>query len=331
MSDSQLTLGAAAPGLPAELMQDFQNFTPEEMQLLVKSVQLAQQAFSLTSKWIESMRALRNKLHERNGGFPPGSGWDLVCSKVYRLPRNNANAMIRGWEAIFLENPRALKEPMAFLGDPAPTFFREVGNVPDKLRPKMVEALSSGEIPTTTTGVQAYRKVLKSEAGKVRLLASAPPKAAAAPKLPTRQNSGTVGNTRSWSIAKWTASGTPQGERMGKELAYLAATDARNQSFQSGLTELRRKTNSGKLARIQALAAALHAECKAVSDRYQAENEKTRDWKRYMTVWQHHWADTDQLDMADALKQIAAEMAEASRHFEITGMLSWSDDVTLED
>ena len=35
--------------------------------------------------------------------------------------------------------------------------------------------------------------------------------------------------------------------------------------------------------------------------------------------------------MATAMEQIASEMAEASRHFEITGMLSWSDDVQLED
>lgn len=328
-TNSQLTLGATAPGLPAELMQEFQDFTPEEIALLVESVQLAQQAFCLTAKWIESMRALRNKLHERNGGFPPGCGWDLVCAKVYRLPRNNANAMIRGWEAFFLENSRALKEPMDLLGDPAPSFFREVGNVPDKLRAKMVEALSSGEIPPTTTGVQAYRKVLKTEAGQVKLKAVAPPKAPAAPKLPTRQNSG---QGQGMSVSKWTAEGTPQGDRMEKEFAYLAGAKTGNETFQAAINGARKgSSRSGKITRMQVLAAALHAECKAVSDRYQLENEKARDWKRYMTVWQHHWSDTDQLDMAASLKQIASEMAEASRHFEIMGQLSWSDKVRLEE
>ena len=134
------------------------------------------------------------------------------------------------------------------------------------------------------------------------------------------------------SISKWTAKGTPQGARMDQELNYLGGEEAGNASFAEGLKKLRKNSSrSGKLARIQALALALHAECKSVSDRYQLESEKTgRDWNRYMTLWQHHWADTDQLDMAQLLKQIASEMAEASRHLEITGMLSWSDDVQLE-
>ena len=173
---------------------------------------------------------------------------------------------------------------------------------------------------------------MKTDAHKVKLKASAPPKAASAPKLPTRQNSGRVGKCRTWSVKKWTASGTPQGDRMEAELHYLAGAEVSNASFVDALKKVRKNSSrSGKLVRIRALASALHAECKAMSDRYQLENEKARDWKRYMTVWQHHWSVTDQLDMAASLKQIALEMAEASRHFEITGQLSWSVDVQLED
>ena len=330
MTESQLTLGATAPGLPAELMQELQErLIPEEMALLVKSVEFAAGAFRMTAGWVETMRDLRNRLHARNNGNPPGSGWDFVCAKVYRLPRNNANAMIRGWEAIFLENSRAPTEPMDFLGDPSPSFYRELGNVPDKLRPQMVAALSAGDIDVSATSVLRHKKVLKTEAGQVQLKAVAPPKAPSAPKLPTRQNSG---QGQGMSVSKWTAEGTPQGDRMEKEFLYLAGAEKGNETFQAAINGARKgSSRSGKISRMQVLAAALHAECKAVSDRYQLENEKARDWKRYMTVWQHHWSDTDQLDMAASLKQIASEMAEASRHFEIMGQLSWSDKVRLEE
>lgn len=240
-------------------------------------------------------------------------------------------AIEAGENALLQPNQESAPIPQ-ILNKIGPSHLEEIGRgSTPAIRRKVWDKLLDGKLAMTGKTIRAYVKELNSDAGKVKLKASAPPKAPGTPKLPTRQSTGVTGKTRTWSVSKWTASGTPQGERMDKELTYLAATEVRNQSFQSGLTELRRKTSSGKLTRIQALAAALHAECKAVSDRYQAENEKARDWKRYMTVWQHHWADTDQLDMAEALKQIAAEMAEASRHFEITGMLSWSDDVTLED
>ena len=78
---------------------------------------------------------------------------------------------------------------------------------------------------------------------------------------------------------------------MDQELNYLGGEETGNASFAEGLKKLRKNSSrSGKLARIQALALALHAECKSVSDRYQLESEKSgRDWNRYMTVWQHHW------------------------------------------
>ena len=328
MTESQLTLGATAPGLPAELMQEFQDeLTPEEMDLLVQSIQFAAGAFRLTASWVETMRALRNSLHARNGAGQ--SGWDRICRRVYNLPRNNANAMIRGWEALFLEKDGALGEPPLLLGDPSPTFYRELGNVPDEMRPRMVAAISEGDIDISARSVSRHKKVLKTEAGQVKLKAAAPPKAPAAPKLPTRQNSG---QGQGMSVSKWTAKGTPQGDRMEKELAYLAGAKTGNETFQAAINGARKgSSRSGKITRMQVLAAALHAECKAVYDRYQLENEKARDWKRYMTVWQHHWSDTDQLDMAASLKQIASEMAEASRHFEIMGQLSWSDKVRLEE
>ena len=198
------------------------------------------------------------------------------------------------------------------------------------IRRKVWDKLLDGELILTGKAIRAEVKLLNSDAGKVKLRASAPPKAPKAPKLPT-PGQRTAGGKK-MSISKWTAKGTPQGDRMDQELNYLNGEEAGNASFAEGLKKLRKSSSrSGKLSRIQTLASALHAECKSVSDRYQLKSERQRAWKHYMTVWQHHWSATDELDMPQALKQIAAEMAEASRHFEITGMLSWSEDVKLED
>jgi hypothetical protein len=197
------------------------------------------------------------------------------------------------------------------------------------IRSKVWDKLLDGKLKLNQRAILAEVKQLNSESGQVKLKATAPPKTPAAPKLPTRQNSG---QGQGMSVSKWTAEGTPQGDRMDKEFAYLAGVEKGNETFQAAIAAARKGSGrSGKITRMQVLAAALHAECKAVSDRYQLENEKARDWKRYMTVWQHHWSDTDQLDMGASLKQIAAEMAEASRHFEIMSQLSWSDKVQLEE
>ena len=88
---------------------------------------------------------------------------------------------------------------------------------------------------------------------------------------------------------------------------------------------------AGKLGRIGVIVDALQKECKAFSYRYQLETEKNQDWKRYLTVWQHYWVTTNQLDMSQALEQIATDLGEVSRHFENAVNLSWSDDVLLEE
>ena len=333
MTESQLKLGGSPPSdfpetiLPADLLAQFADFDQEEIHLLGKSIETAKVMMSATAQWISYIRDLRNKLQARNGSG--NNGWHRVCRVVYHLEPTNAASMIKGWERRFLPKGGNPGDRPLLVGDPSPTFYRELGKVPDEVLDELLDEIRNGSTQATGRAIIRRSKALKTEAHKVKIKASAPPKAPSAPKLPTRQNSG-LG--QGMSVSKWTAADTPQGDRMDAELNYLAGSEVSNASFVDALKKVRKSSSrSGKLSRIQTLAEALHAECKAVSDRYQLENEKARDWKRYMTVWQHHWSDTDQLDMAESLKQIASEMAEASRHFEIMGQLSWSDKVRLEE
>ena len=341
MTDSQLTLGATAPSgflaIPDGLVVELA--TKVEMSDEARAACLEAKRACLIHGLTGINRAMRLRDAKTALGKGNGSGqngWDSICRSDFDTNATDANREIAGLEAFEVAFSNESGQGQAHPIIPAEvgsTHLNEVGRLPDlKSRLLLAERVRDAEVRLNKRALRAAAKQLRSEAGKVKLKASAPPKAPGTPKLPTRQNSGKAGKCRTWSVSKWTASDTPQGDRMQQELAYLAGTDGSNQAFEDGLKKLRRgSSRSGKFARIQALAAALHVECKAVSDRYQAENEHARDWKRYMTVWQHHWADTEALDMATAMKQIASEMAEASRHFEITGMLSWSDDVQLED
>ena len=335
--NNQLTLGAPAPGgllaIPDGLVVELETklqLTDEQREkaLHAKRMKILHGLTGVARA--QAMRELREALVSEDGSGR--NGWDSICRSDFETNACDANYEIAGlqaFEAAFSSETRAGQARGSIPAEVGSTHLNEVGRLPDAAsRMKLAELVRDAEVRLNKRALRAAANELKSEASKVKLKASAPPKAPGTPKLPSRNP---AAGAKKWSVSKWTKDGTPQGDRMDKEFAYLAGTEGKNKPFEEGLTALRRKTSAGKLPKILALAAALHAECKAVSDRYQLENEKARDWKRYMTVWQHHWADTDQLDMADVLKQVTAEMAEASRHFEITGQLSWAADVQLED
>ena len=283
------------------------------------------------------LKALRDSFFPKGMSESPNQearmGWADFLRREFdvQVPRVNYEiAAVEAGENAILQQTHDSTSNHGILNKLGSSHLEEIGRgATPAIRRKVWDSLFDGEMSVGIKPIRSAIKRLNSEAGQVQLKAAAPPKAPAAPKLPTRQNSG---QGQGMSVSKWTAEGTPQGDRMEKEFAYLAGAKTGNETFQAAINGARKgSSRSGKITRMQVLAAALHAECKAVSDRYQLENEKARDWKRYMTVWQHHWSDTDQLDMAASLKQIASEMAEASRHFEIMGQLSWSDKVRLEE
>ena len=310
-----------------------QNLNEEQYALVVQVKQLSAVVHMAGFERAKRLRLLRDSFPiGGNPNIAARMGWADFLRREFDTNVCDVNREIAAIEAAddFPEEKRSGPARAGILDKIGSTHLNEIGRGSSPaIRRKVWDKLFDGKLNLNKRAIRAEVKLLNSDAGKLMLKGSAPPKAPSAPKLPVPSK---TPNGEAMSVSYWTKPGTQQGNKMLKELAYLAATESKNQSFVDGLTELRRKSRAGKLARIQALAAALHAECKAVSDRYQLESEKTgRKWKRYMTVWQHHWTDTDQLDMAKALKQIASEMAEASRHFEITGMLSWSDNVKVED
>lgn len=320
---------AIPEGLVVELETDLQ-LTDEQREKALKAKRMKVLHGLTGVAKAQAMREVRDSLNADDSSGR--NGWDSLCRSDFDTNAHDANREIAGleaFEAAFSSDGRGGQAPGSIPAEVGSSHLNEVGRLPDAAsRMRLAELVRDAEVRLNRRALRDKAKELKSEANKVKLKVTAPPKGPSAPKLPSRNP---AAGGKKWSVSKWTKDGTPQGDRMDKEFAYLAGTEGTNKSFADGLTALRRKTSAGKLAKIQALAAALHAECKSVSDRYQLENEKARDWKRYMTVWQHHWAETDQLDMPEVFKEIVAEMAEASRHFEITGQLSWSADVQLEE
>ena len=332
----QHPLLASAGDIQVEVIS--QDLSPEQASLVIGIKMESARIHMVGVARALKFKALRDSFpvgQSKNPNQAARMGWADFLRREFDTNVRDVNYEIAGIEAgetVILQSDRVGASPHGILNKMGSTHLSEIGrgSTPASRR-KVWDKLLDGELILTGKAIRAEVKLLNSDAGKVKLRVSAPPNAPKAPKLPTPGQRPAGGKTMS--ISKWTAKGTPQGDRMDQELNYLNGEEAGNASFAEGLKKLRKSSSrSGKLSRIQTLASALHAEFKSVSDRYQLENEKTaRAWKQYMTVWQHHWSDTDQLDMPQALKQIAAEMAEASRHFEITGMLSWSEDVTLED
>jgi hypothetical protein len=209
-----------------------------------------------------------------------------------------------------------------------------VGSTP-AIRAKVWDKLLSGELSLSKRTIRAEVKLLNSDAGQLQLATKRPAgPGSRPPKAPSPTAAGLPSGGKVWSIEKW-CNGEKTRPRMEKELNYLGGADAPNEKFNADLTALVRKASGGgsvgKVARIQALAAALHREFKSLSDRYQREQEHDRDFKRYMTVWQHHWADTSQHDLHAELDRVREDLNEVNRHFEISVQLSWADDVKLAE
>jgi predicted transposase YbfD/YdcC len=192
----------------------------------------------------------------------------------------------------------------------------------------------SGDLPLSKRTIRAEVKLLNSQSSRVGIKsveAVKPPNPGSSPpKLPTGlpPSNQPVGG-KVWSIEKW-CHGERTRPRMIKELNYLGGSSSQNEKYKVALDALRPgHSGSGKVARIRALAAALHREFKSLSDRYQLEQEHDREFKRYMTVWQTHWKQEGQLDVHSELGLVRDDLNEVNRHFEISVMLSWVNDVKL--
>lgn len=334
MTDTSIQMaGASGPaGLSPELAAEFSDFSDEQKAILAESVQLGVAAMGATVAWIRSMRRLRGSLMANCQGH---TGWERVCKRVYHLKVNHANAMLRGlddWEARFFAESGGPPGAPSFSGDPSPTFFREIGNVKDELRPAVLDAIASGEIPISSKAVQRKASLLKQQSHRVGLKPVAKPlptPPASMSKLPIPPKGPAAGFGVFKEISRSKFGDLPERDQ---EFGFLAGKETANAKFEADLTALLAKAsrgNVGKIMRIKALSAALHREFKGVGDRYQGRWDKDCMYPTYMTLWQHIWAEDETFHLHDELEAVRKDIAEANRHFGIAVMRLFNDDLEI--
>ena len=101
------------------------------------------------------------------------------------------------------------------------------------------------------------------------------------------------------------------------ELNYLRGNDSANKTMAEKINSALKTGRSGKVAKIRALAEALHREFKPMGDRYQGAWDSDSNYPSYMHLWQHMWANTQGYALHEELDQIRKDIAEANRHFSI--------------
>lgn len=207
-----------------------------------------------------------------------------------------------------------------------------VGATP-AIRRKIWDKLLDGKLPLTKRTIRAEVKRLNSDTGKTTLQVQrpkSPSKGVATPVLPT----GSVARAdnraiKQVSIAKH-GNLVPRGDDgrpdpskpplRQTELAYLRGTDTANSSMSEKLTAALKTSRCGKVARIRALAAALHREFKALGDRYHGAWDSDRDYPSYMHLWQQLWNDEEGYALHDELEAVRSDISEANRYFEMALM-----------
>lgn len=312
-----LVAGASAPALSDELAAEFSDFNDEQKAMLAESVQLGAEAMGATVAWIRSMRKLRGSLMANCQG---NTGWERVCRRVYQIEPTNANAMLRGldgWEARFLDDSGRSPGSVPISGDPSPTFFRSIGAVKDELRPAVLDALAAGEIPMSSKAVQRKANLLKLQSHSVGLKVLPPPKPPSTTNSPPKPDPKAKGGP---AMSRSKYGNLPERD---KELNYLKGKHTANEKLADDLTTLMRASatsGSGKIARLQVLAAALHREFKSIGDRYHHSWDHDRHYPSYMTLWQHIWTEEETFNLHAELEAVRKDIAEANRYFSIANM-----------
>jgi len=317
------------------------NLTSEQTALVVQVKQLNAMVIMAGYERAKRLKLLRDSFAINYDNINPDTvtrmGWADFLRREFDTNVRDVNyeiIAIEAGEQVFSELSRGGPAPPVLLNKIGSTHLNEIGRgLTTAIRCQVWDSLLEGKVNLNKKSIRAAVKDLNTEASRIKLSTKAPNKPAGSPpKLPIPKLSGD--GKQEFSLKKWTES-PGASERMDREINYLHGKAKQGLQFEEDLTSLMRKAglngSIGKLNRIKALSAALHREFKSFSDRYQKENEHTRDWKCYMTVWRHHWEKTDQFNMHTELNQIQEDLVETNRHFEITLMLSWSDDVHLKE
>ena len=208
---------------------------------------------------------------------------------------------------------------------------------------RLAALIRDGEVAINKRAIRKKAGELKLQASKVGLKATKPaaPSKGAPPVLP----SGSVARAdnravKQLSIAKH-GSLVPRGDDgrpdptkpplRETELAYLRGNESANATMAEKLAAALKVSRCGKVAKIRALAEALHREFRPMGDRYHGAWDSDASYPSYMHLWQHIWADTQGYALHEELDQVRKDIAEANRYFTIALMHLYTEGLEVTE
>ena len=185
-----------------------------------------------------------------------------------------------------------------------------------------------GELTLSVKTIRAKVKRLNADSCKTTLKTTLPKEPDPTPRLPSLKPGEKLGFGPVTKLSRSKYGTLPEQE---KELNYLMGSQSANDKLEAALIELLRTTgkNSGKIARLKVLAAALHREFKSIGDRYQHSWDHNRDYPSYMTLWQHIWSEDDTFHLHAELESVRRDISEANRYFSIANMRLFTENLEV--
>jgi hypothetical protein len=343
MTDHDIVVaGASAPAaqLPEVQLSTTLKLSDEQRAKALAAKAAYISAGLMTAEWIRRMRDLRDSLTSNGSGQ---TGWGRICEDDFGCDRNHANRMINGYEALFPEGTGLPQGEPIKLREIAPSHFAEIGDHPPEVRMNLAALVREGQLRLNKRAINAKAKELKSQAAKVGLGVS-PPKApgkGVAPVLPTGSTPRADNRAaKELSISKH-GNLVPRGEDgrpdpskpplRETELAYLRGNTSANVTMGDKLATALKTSRCGKVARIRALAEALHREFKSMGDRYHGAWDSDCDYPSYMHLWQHIWAEEEGYELHNELEAVRKDIAEANRFFGIALMHLYTEGLEVTE
>ena len=280
-------------------------------------------------------------LRESFPKVPPGAkgdasarpGWEAFLRREFDADVRHVNREILAIEAAGekLDETASAAPHSLILQKIGSTHLIEigVGSTP-AIRAQVWDKLLSGELPLSQRTIRAKVKDLNSKKGLINLTVSKPKDT---PKPPPSLPTGSISRAdnraaKQLSISKH-GNLVPRDPNTGHpdpskpplretELSYLRGVASANDIMSEKLTAALKTQRCGKVAKIRALAAALHRELKPLGDRYHGAWDDDASYPSYMHLWQHIWADSEGYALDQELEAIRKDIAEASRYWIIS-------------
>lgn len=311
-------------GWKAEVEVISTDLTEEQRALVIQVKQLSAVVHMAGLERAKRLRLLRETFPK----VPPGAQTDPNARPGWRefLRREfDTNVKDVGLEISAIEAGEAKLEELE--GGPALSpILQEIGSshlneigrgATPAIRRKVWDKLFDGSLNLNKRAIRAEVKLLNQ--GSTRLGLKVPPP----PKPPSTINSPPRPDPKAKGASAMSRSKYGNLPERDKELNYLKGKHTANDKLADDLTTLMRASatsGSGKIARLQVLAAALHREFKSIGDRYHHSWDLDRHYPSYMTLWQHIWTEEETFNLHAELEAVRKDIAEANRYFSIANM-----------